>query len=101
MEDSKKVKPLGDRVWVKATEDDVKKTASGIILGEHSAHGKKVFGTVIAIGTGIYTQAGIKLPIEVKVGEEVMYNHGHGEKIELGNEEYLQFKEHELIAVVR
>jgi chaperonin GroES len=101
MEDSKKVKPLGDRVWVKAGQEDVKKTASGIILGEHAAHGKKVFGTVVSVGQGLYTNNGHLIPMEVVPGDEVMYHHGHGDKIEIGDEEYLQFKEQELIAVVR
>jgi chaperonin GroES len=97
---SKKLKPLGDRIFVKAQEGKESKTKSGIILGEHATHGQKVYGTVAAVGTGIYTQNGSLIPITVNVGDEVMYHKGHGEDLDLDGEKYLIFKEHELIAYV-
>lgn len=96
---SKKLKPLGDRIFVKPIEGQ-SKTKSGIILTDTATHGKKVYGNVAAVGTGIYTQSGNKIPITVSVGDEVMYHKGHGEELDLDGEKYLIFKEHELIAYV-
>ena len=95
----KKLKPLGDRIFVKPQEKQ-EKTESGIILPDAVSYGKKVYGEVVAVGRGIFTQNGALIPITVKPGDEVMYNDGHGEPLELNKEKYLIFKEHELVAVV-
>ena len=95
----KKLKPLGDRIFVKPKSEE-NKTKGGIILTDTATHGQKVYGEVVSVGTGIYTQNGVSIPITVQVGDEVMYHKGHGEELKLGDETYLIFKEHELIAVV-
>lgn len=96
----KKVKPLADRVYVRPTQKDMKKTESGIILPDAGLDGKKVWGTVVSVSDGYYSQNGVKIPLSVNVGDEVMYNHGHGEELQLNGENLLIFKEHELISVI-
>ena len=99
--ESGKFKPLGDRVLVKPNEKTENKTASGIILTESSSQGQKVYGEVVSVGTGIFSQSGERIPMTVSVGDTVMYEKSHGQnKIEIGDEEYLLFNEHQLIGIV-
>ena len=95
-------KPLGDRVIVKPNEKTENKTASGIILTESSSQGQKVYGEVVSIGTGIFSQSGERIPMTVQVGDTVMYEKGQGvNEIEIGTEKYLLFNEHQLIGIVK
>jgi len=99
--ESGKFKPLGDRVLVKADEKKESTTKSGIIIADSITMDKKVYGEVVSIGTGIFSQNGERIPMTVKVGDRVMYEKGHGvNKIEIGDEEYLLFNEHQLIGIV-
>ena len=96
-----KFRPLGDRVLIKPHEKTENKTASGIILTESSQHSQKVYGEVVSIGTGIFSQSGDRIPMTVKVGDVVMYEKGQGtNEIEVGTEKYLLFSEHQLIGIV-
>ena len=95
-------RPLGDRVLIKPNEKQEQKTASGIILTESSQQSQKVYGEVVSIGTGIFSQNGERIPMTVQVGDTVMYEKGQGtNEIEIGNEKYLLFNEHQLIGIVR
>jgi len=97
-----KFRPLGDRVLIKPHEKTENKTASGIILTESSQHSHKVYGDVVSIGTGIFSQSGDRIPMTVKVGDVVMYEKGQGtNEIEVGTEKYLLFNEHQLIGIVK
>jgi len=94
-------KPLGDRVLIKPTQKQEKKSKGGIILTDNILKGQKVFGEVVAVGTGIHTQTGQLIPMSVKVGDRVMYKKDMGsEEITLDGEKYLMFREHELLAIV-
>ena len=66
-------KPLGDRVLIQPTENKEKKSKGGIILTDSILKGQKVYGDVVAIGTGIFSQSGEVIPMTVKVGDRVMY----------------------------
>jgi chaperonin GroES len=94
-------KPLGDRVLVKYTKGD-EKTASGIIITDSAMRGQCVWGEVISVGEGIFTQTGDKIPMTVEVGDKVMYKKDMGgDVIKLNDEEYLMFREHDLIMVIK
>lgn len=97
-----KAKPLGDRVLVKETETtETRKTASGIIIPETVLADDVKFGTVIAVGDGLYTQNGIAIPMSVKVGDTVIlppYGNGHTIKTESG--EYVLYRESDILMVV-
>lgn len=96
-----KFKPLGDRILVKPIQDETR-TKTGIILTESARRGEMVYGEVIAVGTGIFSQNGSRIPITVKVGDRVLYKmEMGGEKIKIDNVEYLLFNEHELLGYVR
>ena len=95
-------RPLGDRVLVKPHEKKENKTASGIIIAESATHSQKVYGDVVSIGTGIFSQSGDRIPMTVQVGDVVMYEKGQGvNEIEIGTEKYLLFNEHQLIGIVK
>lgn len=97
---NKNLKPLADRVIVKMPEKGDKKTASGIILGENSQRGTTIFGEVILVGPGIYTQLGNLIPMTVKVGDLVMYKKDMGgDPIKIDGVEYLLFREQDLLIV--
>lgn len=92
-------KPLGDRVLVKAVKGE-EKTKSGIIMTETSMRGQSVWGDVIAVGDGIFTQNGERIPMSVEVGDSVMYKKDMGgDPIKLNGEEYLLFREHDLLMI--
>lgn len=95
-------KPLGDRILVRPHEKKENKTSSGIILTESSSQSQKVYGDVVSVGTGIFSQNGERIPMTVQVGDTVMYEKGQGvNEIEIGDEKLLLFNEHQLIGIVR
>lgn len=94
-------KPLGDRILVKPEEQE-QKSKGGLILTDSVQRGQKVYGTVVAVGTGIFSQSGEKIPVTVQVGDKVMYIKTEASnKLTLDGEDYLLFNEHELIGFVR
>ena len=95
-------RPLGDRVLVRPHEKQEQKTASGIILTESSQQSQKVYGDVVSIGTGIFSQNGERIPMTVQVGDIVMYEHDMaGSPIDLDGEKYLLFHEHQLLGIIK
>jgi chaperonin GroES len=94
-------KPLGDRILVKPEVSGELKTKSGLILTDNASRGEKVYGEVISVGAGLFSQTGNRIPLSVNVGDKVMYKKDlGGDKVTLDNEEYLLFHEHELIGVI-
>ena len=94
-------KPLADRVLIR-TEKEVTKTAGGIIIPESAETRDTKIGTVVSVGEGIYTNDGVKIPMSVKVGDKVMMPFaGSAQKVKLGDEDFLLFREQELLMVIR
>ena len=95
-----KFKPLGDRVIVKPNKTE-SKTKGGIIIADSISMNQKVYGEVVSVGTGIFSQSGERIPMTVKAGDTVMYEKSHAvNKIEIGDEEYVLFNEHQLLGIV-
>ena len=93
-------KPLGDRVLVKYTDVGEQKSKTGIILKDSTTRGTTVWGEVLAVGNGLYTQTGDMIPMSVKVGDNVMYKKDMvGDPITLDDEKYLLFRESDLLMV--
>ena len=92
------VRPLGDRVIVKALPKE-EKTKGGVILPD-SAKEKPQQGEEIAVGTGKILENGTKVPMEVKVGDKVLYGKYSGTDIKLDGEEYLIVKESEILGII-
>jgi len=93
-----KVKPLADRVVVKA-EAVEEKTASGIILPD-TAKEKPQMGKVVAVGPGKTSDSGSIMKMSVKVGDKVLYGKYSGTEISFENNEYLIMKENDIFAIL-
>ncbi len=92
------IKPLGDRVVVRATPRE-EVTRSGIVLPD-TAKEKPQEGQVVAVGPGRMTEDGKRVPMEVKEGDKVIYAKYAGSEIKLDNEEYLILGEKDILAVL-
>jgi chaperonin GroES len=92
------LKPLGDRVMIKPVEKE-EKTKSGILLPD-TAKEKPQEGIVQAVGTGRILDNGTKVPMELKVGDKVLYAKYAGNEFKLDEVEYLIVSEKDVLAVV-
>ncbi|MCG8365715.1 MAG: co-chaperone GroES [Pseudanabaenales cyanobacterium] len=92
------VKPLGDRVFIKVSASE-EKTAGGILLPD-TAKEKPQVGEVSAVGPGKLGDDGKRQPMDVKVGDKVLYSKYAGTDIKLGSEEYVLLSEKDILAVV-
>ncbi len=94
-----KIRPLHDRVIVRREEEE-KKTASGIIL-PGSAQEKPNRGEVVAVGSGRILDSGEVRPVDVKVGDQVVFGQYAGnDKIDIDGEELIILSETDIKAVV-
>jgi len=93
-----KMKPLGDRVIVEPLEQE-EKTASGIILPE-TAKEKPQQGIVVAAGPGRRDDAGKRVPMDVKVGDKVLFQKYGGTEIKLNDKKVIVMKESDVMAIV-
>ena len=92
-----KIRPLADRVVVKPVEQE-SKTKSGIIIPD-TAKEKSHKGKIIATGPGSFDD-GKLVPMQVKVGDVVLYKEYGGDEIKLDGEEVIVLKEEDIIAVI-
>jgi chaperonin GroES len=93
-----KVRPLHDRIIVRRLEEE-EKTKGGIIIPD-SAKEKPIEGKVIAVGDGRLKKDGTKLPLEVKVGDRILFAKYGGTEIKIDGEEHLMMKEDDVLAIV-
>jgi chaperonin GroES len=93
-----KLKPLGDRLIVKAIEEEAT-TASGIVLPD-TAKEKPQKGKVLAVGDGKLDDDGKRLPLDVSEGDEVLYSKYGGTEITIDGEELLVLRESDVLAKV-
>ena len=94
-----KLKPLGDRLIVQAIEEE-QTTASGLVLPD-TAKEKPQEGIIEAVGNGRYNeQSGVRVALDVKVGDRVMYAKYAGSEVKIDDVEYLILGEKDILAVV-
>jgi chaperonin GroES len=92
-----KLKPLGDRLIVKAVEED-ETTASGIVLPD-TAKEKPQKGKVVAVGDGKWDdEGGKRIPLDVSEGDEVLYSKYGGTEIKIEGEDLLVLRESDVLA---
>ena len=94
-----KLKPLYDKIVVKVEETKEQRTASGIIIPD-TAQEKPQVGEVIAVGEGRLLQNGEIKPLQVKVGDYVVFNKYAGTEVELEGEKYLILGEDEVLTIL-
>jgi chaperonin GroES len=92
------IRPLHDRVLVRREEEETK-TAGGIVLPGSAAE-KPSRGEVIAAGKGKITDNGDVRPLDVKVGDKVIFGQYAGNTVKIDGEEFLIMSESEILAVV-
>jgi len=93
-----KIKPLADRVVIKPSPGE-EKTKSGLIIPD-TAKEKPVVGEVVAAGPGRKADDGKLVPMELKVGDKVLYGKYSGTEVTLDGQEYLIMRESDIFAVV-
>jgi chaperonin GroES len=92
------LKPLGDRVIVKAREKE-EMTKSGIVLPD-TASEKPQEGSVLAVGPGRVLDNGKRIEMDVKAGDKVLFAKYAGTEVKLDGEDYLVIRESDLLAVI-
>ncbi len=92
------LKPLADRVVVKPSAAE-EKTKGGIIVPD-TAKEKPVWGEVIATGPGKISDEGKVIPLEVKVGDKVLYGKYSGTEVTIDGEEVLIMRESDIFAIM-
>jgi chaperonin GroES len=91
-------RPLHDRILVRRVDED-EKTAGGIIIPD-TAKEKPQQGVVVAVGPGARNEAGELLPLDVAVGDRVLFGKYAGGEVRIGGAEYSIMKESDIMGVV-
>ena len=94
-----KIRPLYDRIVVKRIAEDEEKTAGGIIIPD-SAKEKPQQGEVVAVGNGKRLDDGKVAPLEVKVGDKILFGKYSGSEAPKLGEEYLIMREDEVLGIL-
>ena len=93
-----KLRPLADRLLVKRIPEETK-TAGGILIPDNAKE-KPMEGAVIAVGAGKTLPDGKTRPLEIKVGDRVLFSKYSGTEVKLDGEEHLILKEDDVLGVV-
>lgn len=91
------IRPLHDRIVVRRTEEE-QKTAGGILL-PGSAQEKPQQGEIIAVGNGQLSDNGVR-PLDVKVGDKVLFGQYAGQTVKVDGEDLLIMKESDVLGVL-
>ena len=89
-------KPLGNRLVVEPIEDDEQKSSGGIFIPD-TAKEKPQEGKVVAVGPGKMTDEGKRVPMEIEVGDTVIYSKYGGTEYKEGDIEYLVLREDDVL----
>jgi chaperonin GroES len=92
------LRPLQDRIIVKRVEEETK-TAGGLFIPE-TAKEKPQRGKIVAVGNGKKTEDGKVLPLDVKVGDVVLFGKYAGTEIKVDGDDLLMMREDDILAVV-
>ncbi|HUH53158.1 MAG TPA: co-chaperone GroES [Microbacteriaceae bacterium] len=92
------IKPLEDRIVIKLVEAE-QTTASGLVIPD-SAKEKPQEGEVVAVGPGRIADSGTRIPVDINVGDTVIYSKYGGTEVKHDGEEYLVLSARDVLAVV-
>ncbi|OGU16532.1 MAG: co-chaperone GroES [Geobacteraceae bacterium GWC2_53_11] len=92
------LRPLQDRIIVKRVEEETK-TAGGLFIPE-TAKEKPQRGEIVAVGNGKKTEDGKVLPLDVKVGDVVLFGKYAGTEVKVDGNDYLMMREDDILAVI-
>ena len=95
-----KIEPLHDKVVIKSlSEEEI--TASGIVLPDTANKEKPMQGEVVAVGPGKRLKDGSRLPMDVKVGDKVLFTKYAPDEVEIDDQEYLVIDEDKILAILK
>ena len=97
-ESDRKIRPLHDRIIVKRLEEE-RRTASGIVIPDTAAE-KPDQGEVIAVGNGKVLEDGKIRPVDLKIGDKVLFGKYSGQTVKVKGEELLVMREEDVMGVV-
>jgi chaperonin GroES len=92
------IKPLSDHIVLKAIKEE--KNKSGILLPDTADEEKKEQGEVIAVGPGKLDKDGNRQPLEVKVGDKVIFKSYGPTEVKLGDEEYMIAEQDDILGII-
>jgi chaperonin GroES len=98
MADKLKIRPLHDRVIIQRLEAE-QKSPGGIVIPDTAAE-KPIRGKVIAVGKGKILENGDVRPLDVKVGDHVLFGKYSGTEVKVDGEDYLVMREEDVMAVI-
>ena len=93
-----KIRPLHDRVVVRRMEEE-RTSAGGIVIPDSAAE-KPIQGEIIAVGNGKVLDSGESRPLDVKVGDRVLFGKYSGTEVKLDGEDFLVMREEDIMGVV-
>jgi len=93
-----KLRPLNDRILVKRVEE--KEVTKGGIIIPDTAKEKPAEGIIVAVGQGALNNDGVRVPLEVKKGDRILFGKYGGQEINVEGEEYLIMSEQEVLCVI-
>jgi len=93
------IQPLADRLVVKVLEQEEVKTKSGLYVPD-TAKEKPSEAEVIAVGPGVLNEKGERVPVEVSVGDRVIFAKYGGTEVKFDGEEYLILSERDILAKI-
>jgi chaperonin GroES len=93
-----KIRPLHDRILIKSLDEE-EMTKGGIIIPD-SAKEKPMEGEVVAIGNGKLDEKGKRIPLDVKVGNKVIYSKYAGSEVKIKDVEHLIVKEEDILGII-
>ena len=93
-----KIRPLHDRVIVKRLEED-RKSPGGIVIPDSAAE-KPVQGTIVAVGKGKILEDGNVRPLDVKVGDKILFGKYSGTEVKVDGDDLLVMREEDVMAVI-
>jgi chaperonin GroES len=93
-----KIRPLHDRVIVKRVDEE-RKSAGGIVIPDTAAE-KPDQGEIVAVGKGTKDDSGKLMPLDVKVGDKVLFGKYSGQTVKVKGEELLVMREEDLMGVI-
>lgn len=93
-----KIRPLSDRIVVEPKEVELK-SAGGIVIPDTADKDKPMQGTVLAIGNGKYIDGKLQ-PLQVKVGDQILFGKYSGTNVKLSEKEFLVMREEDVMGVL-
>jgi chaperonin GroES len=93
-----KIRPLHDRVIVKREEEE-RKSAGGILIPD-SATEKPIFGKIVAVGKGKIMENGQIRPLDVKVGDKILFGKYSGTEVKMDGDELVVMREEDVMAII-